>query len=334
MTVRVDERLFSLILALIASRHGLTKEQILSTVYGYAPGYRSGMSTAAAQFNTSLDRMFERDKEAVREMGVVIDTITQLDDIDDNKIQRYRIAEDDYELPADVSFTSQEMALLELAASAWREGSLSADSRHALTKLISLGVTADSHLIGVAPRIRLNDRAFEMLQSIQLASGIAAFSYIKPGEVRARERTAAPLGLTNWQGNWYVLAFDLDAKAERTFLLSRIVSVVRKIPNRTHERGSEAFASRLQAELNALAAGSEAVVHVRPHTDGALRLGGRYGTPIDGQLTIPYADLDLLTDEIVSFGSDVLVISPPALMSRVIAKLTLIQDQHPFGGRS
>jgi len=334
MTVRVDERLFSLILALIASRHGLTKEQILSTVYGYAPGYRSGTTAAAVQFNASLERMFERDKEAVRDMGVVIETITQLDDIDDNKIQRYRISEDDYELPTDVSFTSEEMALLELAASAWREGSLSSDSRHALTKLISLGVTADSHLIGVAPRIRLNDRAFEMLQSIQIASGIAAFSYIKPGETLARERTAAPLGLTNWQGNWYVLAFDLDANAERTFLLSRIVSVVRKIPNKTHERGSEPYASRLQTELNALAAGSEAVVAVMPFSDGALRLGGRYGKPIDGKLSIPFADLDLLTDEIVSYGSDVLVLSPPALISRVIEKLTLLQSQHQAGGLS
>jgi proteasome accessory factor B len=332
MAVRADERLFSLILALIASRNGLTKEQILSTVFGYSPGYRSGASAEAVQFNNSLDRMFERDKEIVREMGVVIDTITQLDDIDDNKIQRYRISEDSYELPKDVSITSQEMALLELAASAWREGSLSADSRHALTKLISLGITADSNLIGVAPRIRMNDQAFDVLQSIQVACGIAAFSYIKPGTTLARERTAAPLGLTNWQGNWYVLAFDLEAKAERTFLLSRIVSVVRKVPNRTHERPSESFAERLQNELNALAAGSEAIVEVRPGTDGALRLGGRYSKRVDGHVSIPFADIDLLTDEIVSFGSDVRVIYPPELISRVISKLTLVQSQHPRGG--
>lgn len=329
--VRVDERLFSLILALIASRHGLTKDQILSTVYGYAPGYVGGSSAAALQANASLDRMFERDKDAVREMGVVIEMLTQLDDIDDNKIQRYRISEDAYELPADLRFSPREMALLELAASAWREGSLSAESRHALTKLISLGVTADSQLLGVAPRIRTDDRAFDALQEIQNARGIAVFSYIKPGETQARERTAAPLGLTHWQGSWYVLAFDLEAHAERTFLLSRIISDVRKVANKTHEIVPESFASRLHAELDERALGSEAVVRVSPDTDAFFRLGSRHGPPAVGNLLIPFADVDLLADELASYGRDVIVISPPELIQNVLAKLTVVLSQHGGG---
>jgi proteasome accessory factor B len=278
--------------------------------------------------------MFERDKDAIREMGVVIETMTQLDDIDDNKIQRYRISEDAYELPEDVRFTPQEMALLELASSAWREGSLSVESRHALTKLISLGVTADNQLLGVAPRIRTYDRAFEALQSIQNAQGIAIFSYIKPGDTLARERNAAPLGLTNWRGNWYVLAFDVVAAAERTFLLSRIVSDVRKVPNKTFERADESFASRLHNELDALAAGTEAVISVTAGSDAALRLGSLYGEPIDDCIQIPYADRDLLTDELVSFGSDVYVISPPELIESVVAKLSVVHALHEAGVRS
>lgn len=332
--VRVDERLFSLILALIASRHGLTKDQILSTVYGYAPGYVSSTSAAAAQANASLDRRFERDKDAVRDMGVVIETLTPLDDIDDNKIQRYRISEDAYELPGDIRFSAQEMALLELAASAWREGSLTTESRHALTKLISLGVIADSQLIGVAPRIRANDRAFDALQSIQVAHGIATFSYIKPGDTQARERTAAPLGLAHWRGHWYVLAFDYEAGAERTFLLSRIVSAVRKVPNKTHDFAPEAFATRLHSELDDRASGSEALVEISPNTDAYLRLGSLYGKPVDGRLSIPFADLDLLTDELASFGRDVLVISPPQLVERVISKLMVVHAHHSPGAPS
>jgi proteasome accessory factor B len=326
--VRVDERLFSLILALIASRHGLTKDQILSTVYGYAPGYVSGSSRAAVQANASLDRMFERDKDAVREMGVIIEMLTQLDDIEDNKIQRYRISEEAYELPADLRFSPREMALLELAASAWREGSLSAESRHALTKLISLGVSADSQLLGVAPRIRTDDRAFDALQEIQNASGIAVFSYIKPGDTQARERTAAPLGLTHWQGSWYVLAFDGDAQAERTFLLSRIVSEVRKVANKTHERVPESFASRLHAELDERALGSEAAVMVSPNTDAFLRLGSRHGPAVDDYLMVPFADIDLLADKLASYGSDVTVISPPELIKNVLSKLAIVRSQH------
>ena len=332
--VRVDERLFSLILALIASRHGLTKDHILSTVYGYAPGYLSGASVAASQANASLDRMFERDKDAVRELGVVIETLTQLDDIDDNKIVRYRISEDAYELPESVRFSPQEMSLLHLAASAWREGSLSATSRHALTKLISLGVAADSPLIGVEPRIRVDDRAFEKLREILDARGVARFSYIKPGATQATERSAAPLGLTSWQGNWYVLAFDMDAQAERTFLLSRIVSDVKKVPNTVHEREHDFFASRLHEELEDRASRTRAVVDILPGTDAALRFRSRVvAGEKPGPASIPFADIDLLADELVGYGNDVRVIAPPELVQKVIARLTTVIALHDVSSR-
>ena len=80
--------------------------------------------------------------------------------------------------------------------------------------------------------------------------------------------------------------------------------------------------------------GAEAVVDVSPHTDAARRLGSRYGQPLEGRVVIPFADLDLLTDELVEFGSDVLAVSPPELITSIIAKLTLVELQHTAGGRS
>ncbi|WKK71283.1 hypothetical protein Q0F99_17765 [Rathayibacter oskolensis] len=42
---------------------------------------------------------------------------------------RYRIAKRSYDLPADISFDPEEVALLRLAGAVWREGTLSAESR-------------------------------------------------------------------------------------------------------------------------------------------------------------------------------------------------------------
>ena len=42
--------------------------------------------------------------------------------------------------------------LLKLAGTVWREGSLSADSRRALTKLNSLGVDSNDPILGYAPQ--------------------------------------------------------------------------------------------------------------------------------------------------------------------------------------
>ena len=67
--VPVDERQFSLILALIATDVGLTKAQILSTVTGYAGRYSMGGD------NSALERQFERDKDDLRELGVPLETI-------------------------------------------------------------------------------------------------------------------------------------------------------------------------------------------------------------------------------------------------------------------
>jgi proteasome accessory factor B len=63
LRVPVEERLFSLVLALLATDAGLTKNEILSTVQGYRQRY----STAGD--NANLERQFERDKDDIRELG-------------------------------------------------------------------------------------------------------------------------------------------------------------------------------------------------------------------------------------------------------------------------
>ena len=113
-----EERLFSLVLALLATETGLTKADVLSSVQGYRQRYRPGGD------NASLERQFERDKEDVRDLGVPLESIELPADQGASQYTRYRIPKGQYDLPADVTFTPQEIALLDLAALAWREGSL------------------------------------------------------------------------------------------------------------------------------------------------------------------------------------------------------------------
>jgi proteasome accessory factor B len=96
-SVAVEERLFSLVLALLASEAGLTKNEILSTVQGYRQKY------AFAGDNASLERQFERDKDDIRELGVPLETIEPLDEPGSNHNLRYRIPKGAYDLPADIS---------------------------------------------------------------------------------------------------------------------------------------------------------------------------------------------------------------------------------------
>src|SRR5882757_11070435 len=202
--VPVEERLFSLVLALLATEAGLTKNEILSTVQGYRQRYSSGGD------NANLERQFERDKDDIRELGVPLETVESPGDAGNNQNLRYRIPRGAYELPHDISFSSGETVLLNLAARVWREGSLSGESRRALLKLRCLGMSADEPVLGYAPRVRLRDAAFEPLSAALEKHLIVRFLYLKPGEDEAREREVIPLALVQYQGRWHLSAEEVS----------------------------------------------------------------------------------------------------------------------------
>src|SRR5690606_24342674 len=133
-----EERVFSLVLALIASEQGLTKHDLLSSVYGYSERFRASRSHA------SLERQFERDKELLRELGVPVQAIDAPGEPGNNQLTRYRVPKESFEVPPGLKFTERELMMLRLAALAWREGSLGVESRRAAMKLESLGGGRDT----------------------------------------------------------------------------------------------------------------------------------------------------------------------------------------------
>lgn len=309
-------------LALVATESGLTKTEILSSVRGYAQRYVAGGD------NANLERQFERDKDDIRELGVPLETIEPLGEPGDNHNLRYRIPKGAYDLPEDVRFDSDELALLGLAAMAWREGSLSAESRRALVKLRALGIAADEPILGYAPRLRLRDAAFEPLQQAIDRRQLVRFDYLKPGEDRARAREVIPLALVQYEGRWHLTAEDLSTGASRTFLLRRIVGKVsagRAAPERPGDH-----VSRSLAELDEVWARGVADIEVRAGSDAAVRLAHRRGTAeiAPGILRVHYVDLAILADELASFGPEVLVVEPAELRSAVIERLQRTVSDH------
>ena len=331
--VPVEERLFSLVLALLATETGLTKNEILSTVQGYRQRYRSGGD------NANLERQFERDKDDIRELGVPLETVDSPGDAGNNQTLRYRIPRGAYELPHDLSFSSDETTLLNLAAMVWREGSLSGESRRALLKLRSLGVAADEPVIGYAPRVRLRDSAFDPLNSALERHLVVRFPYLKPGEDEAREREVVPLALVQYQGRWHLSAEETDfgsqkAGEHKMFLLRRIVGSVvsgKAVPPPEGDQAALALAS-----LEEIWERGIAEVEVVCDTDAATRLANRRGTEEvsvapDGStrlLRLHYVDAAILADELSGFGPEVLVLSPIELRDAVVERLQRVDRDH------
>jgi proteasome accessory factor B len=321
--VSVEERLFSLVLTLVATESGLTKSEILSSVQGYNTRYREGGD------NSALERQFERDKDDIRELGIPLETVDDPGDPGNNQALRYRIPKTAYDLPADITFSSQEMALLRLAATVWREGSLSADSRRAIMKLRTLGVEADDPLVGFAPRVRTREAAFEPFEVALERSVVVNFDYLKPGETEPTKRTVEPLALVQFHGRWLLHAHDRGADAPRTFLLARVLGTPRLTQTAFQREGTD-HASHAIDELQKIWERNLAELDVTPSTDAWVRLGKREDArhTDDGRLLVHYSDTALLADELAGYGPEVRVISPPRLVDAVKDRLLTTLATH------
>lgn len=309
-------------LALLATEQGLTKEQILSTVDGYHQKYDPHGD------NGNLERQFERDKDALRELGIPLETVDAPGQAGNNQLQSYRVSKGDYELPDDIEFTPTELSLLQLAGTVWREGSLSGDMRRAMIKLRAAGVEPDGPMLGYAPRLKQLEPAFgPIAQAIERHEAVR-FPYLRPGRTTARQHLIKPLALFQFRGRWLFMGLDY-ANHKLTFMLSRIVGDV--VSTREHfeapagDHGAEAL-----RELEELWGRQTATVAVEPGSDAAIRLGKRYGgsTPDQRIQIVHFSDVALLADELAGYGPEAMVIEPDFLKQAVVSRLEATKWAH------
>ncbi|WP_350349915.1 WYL domain-containing protein [Agromyces sp. G08B096] len=321
------DRQFSLVLALLATEAGLLKSEILSSVRGYAEKYVEGGR------NDNLERQFERDKDAIRDRGIPLETIESPDRPGDNQSLRYRIPKGRYELPESVRFTPDELALLGLAAEVWREASLSDDSQRALTKLRGLGIEPREPVIGYAPRLRVRDAAFEPLRRALDRRQTVRFRYFKPGSAEPRPRTVDPYAVVLHEGRWHVHGYDHGVAAPRTFLLSRITGPVEPVAGSTFDAPEAGIQDRVLADLEALRLANAADLAVSAGSDAEVRLGRRAVLRDEdaGVIRLHYTDAAVFADELAGFGPEVRVLAPASLADAVRERLARVVAAHCDG---
>lgn len=330
-----EERVFSLVLALVASTNGLTKHELLSSVYGYA-----GRASATAH-NAALDRQFERDKEQLRSLGIPVETIESPGEPGNNQLSRYRIQKTALEVPQGLEFSDRELMLLRMAALAWREGSLTAEAHRAAMKLESLGARVDAPRLGVSAGFGATEPAAPALLHAIDESAVAEFAYQLADRESPLIRRVLPLQLHRFEGRWHLVAFDLDREATRVFLLSRIVGSVAVRASKPDESTLPASTAQLvdraiddlreltlrQRVTIKVRAGSIADTVLASRADSVENVGD--GAAVASKLIeFGTADFRELAPEIAGFGADALVIQPPKLRELVIARLESVLDAH------
>jgi proteasome accessory factor B len=321
------ERLLNLVICLLSTRQFLLKEQIRAAVPQYAE----------CPNDEAFDRMFERDKEELRDMGVPLETGGN-DAWFDDEIG-YRVDRTAYALP-EVSFSPDELAVLGLASRVWQQASLAAPASRAVLKLKAAGVEPDQgSLVGIEPRVRTSEPAFEPVYAAVRDRRPIRFPYRTPGRPDVTERDLEPWGIVSRHGRWYVVGHDRLRGATRVFRLSRIAGPVRSAGQPGEVIVPEGIDLRAQvATLVPARATAEARLSMRPRSGQRFRrrardvrpdAGGRAG---NDEVTVAFSDLEVLAEEVAAMGADVQVLDPPALREAVIRRLRGVLGAAPVHG--
>lgn len=313
------ERLLNLVIALLSTRRWLTKDQIRQAV----PQYASAGSREA------FDRMFERDKEELRDLGVPL--VTGSDDAWFEDEAGYRVDRDAWALPP-IDVTPAELAVLGLASRVWQQASLAGPASRALVKLRALGVEPDdTSLVGVEPRVRTTEPAFGPLYAATRDRAPVAFRYRTGRTGEEARRRVEPWAITSCYGRWYLVGHDRDRAAPRVFRLDRVTSGVTRLAGEATVPVPPDFDARAMVQRGADRPDTRvARVALTPRAGASLRL--RAGADAAAtEVLVPFADVDQLAEELAALGPDARVLDPDDVRDAVVARLRGSLDAHASG---
>jgi proteasome accessory factor B len=314
VSAKKTERLLNLVICLLHTRRHLSVQEIRELVPGYAQ-----------DSDEAFRRMFERDKEELRDLGIPLETGSDTAAHDDEL--GYRIARRDYELPP-ISLEPDEAAALGLAARLWQSAPLAGATGSALLKLRAAGVDAPESSGALEPRVGAGEPAFEACLAAVTEGRSLRFGYRASGRATPEERAIDPWGVVWWHGRWYVVGHDPARDDVRVFRLSRIVGAATaageagsvKVPPDTDLR---ALVARMAGEEP----NSSATVRVRPGAAWALRSEATASTPDTGgwdRLEIGYSDPERFADRVTGYGADVIVLGPDEARDAVVRRLSAL----------
>jgi proteasome accessory factor B len=201
------ERLVNLTVALLGTRRPLTFEDIRRRTRYYQQ-----------DDHESARRMFERDKDDLRRLGVPVETRS----VDGFEVELgYIVDRRSYELP-DVDLTADEVAALALALRTTGDQG----ARLGLAKIAARAPDPAELDAPAAPQVAVEEVApLDDLAQPLVDRQPVRFGY-RRADGTAGDRTVDPYAVLQRRGAWYLVGRDHDRDAVRAFRLDRITTRV------------------------------------------------------------------------------------------------------------
>ena len=302
------ERMLNLLFVLLNSNVPLTREQIRDRVPGYGDS------------NEAFERMFERDKSALRELAIPVETKPV--DLFHDDVLGYRIDRSDWLMP-EISLTADERTYLSLAASAWQSAQLSAAAKQAA---LSVDAREIDESLSVPVSLAKGRRHISEILAAIANGKTVSFDYVGLTSSELVRRTVDPWRALLHSGHWYLIGFDQDKGEVRTFRTDRIVGDLAETKHDILEPMPAEF--DLQAITSSWESSDNeatvATVLVRPGRAASLRVLAKSCVVGDewDELKIPYHHESQIVGLIASACDVTRVVSPVSLhksVSRVVS---------------
>ena len=298
MSDQKTERLINLTLALLSSKRYLTKSEIFNNVAGYSGSPET------------MERMFERDKDELRNLGIRIE-VRALDPLFEDD-QGYLIDSNTFQInPND--FSQEEIFLLTMAANLWHGSALQQDSKAALLKIQSLDGLVATNTVA-SPVIEDNEDSKKLLLIFDAVERFITLEFEYKGTIRQ----VKPYGIYTRRGFWYLAAQENDVV--KSFKVVRIGQQIRATSKaQAFDKPSEFKLSAFLEDINSPTT-SKAEVRIRKNQALALRKRHKV-EEVDSEwdkLFIDYIFEEDLIESLLWYGSNLVVISPTSIRDQII----------------
>jgi proteasome accessory factor B len=319
MAAEKSERLLNLLIMLLMQRRYIAKDRVRSLLYPDST-------------DEAFERMFERDKDDLRALGVPIE-VGQLDAYFDDE-PGYRIRPDELQLPQ-VELTADEAQVVGLATKVWEHARLAEATSGAVRKLTAAGVPVDVGALDlVEPRLGADEPTFDVFWEAARDRCVVEFDYQRPG-AEVTGRTLEPWGVVRYSGRWYAVGHDRDRGEERIFRLSRVQGRARMVGQPgAYDVPAGVDIREIARRLAPARVAEPATLLARSGTGHALRRASeRVETGVPGpddttawdRIVLARGGPDLAS-EVLAHGADVVVESPDSLREQVVSRLTALVD--------
>jgi proteasome accessory factor B len=300
---RKTERLINLTLALLATKRYLKKSEILTNVQGY-----EGSQDAK-------ERMFERDKDDLRSLGIEIE-VGDLDVFFEDE-PGYRIPQKSYELNVP-DLTGRELALLSVASNFWNDSILAPNAQSSIRKLQSLGIPASLDFeFRMKYRFENPSELLEQISKAILQKSRISFAY---DSASLKTRHLEPYRIVFWNSYWYLIGMDIDRKAIRLFKLSRFQGSVEISKKKNEFNIPTDFDVSQHLPKEDVEIIRTAVVEIRKDSGALFRRRGKQiaeGVEFD-TYEIDYENERAFLREILWHGENIRLVEPQALKEQLL----------------